>query len=232
MVNGVDSKRPIGPHSQVQNVAATTIASGDNPIRRPNSQGSIAWPKMISNTANKSTVAIAIVQPGSTLSASSTGTIQGRVTDTSGAILPGVTVTAASPSMIGTQSQVSNENGSYRFPAVPPGTYELTFELAGFNTVKRSGVQISLGFTANVNAEMKVGGLEETVTVTGASPVVDIQNARSQTVLSQETLDTLPSSRAQASLANFIVGMTTDASIQALSPSAARAQASSFSRCM
>ena len=69
--------------------------------------------------------------------ASSTGTIQGRVADSSGAVLPGVTVTATSPSMIGTQTQVTNENGSYRFPAVPPGVYELTFELAGFSTVKR-----------------------------------------------------------------------------------------------
>src|SRR4051812_38953375 len=69
--------------------------------------------------------------------ASSTGTIQGRVADSSGAILPGVTVTATSPSMMGTQTQVTNENGTYRFPAVPPGVYELNFELAGFNTVKR-----------------------------------------------------------------------------------------------
>ena len=89
--------------------------------------------------------------------ASSTGTIQGRATDTSGALLPGVTVTATSPSMIGTQTQVTNENGTFRFPAVPPGTYELTFELAGFSTVKRGGLQISLGFTANVNAELAVG---------------------------------------------------------------------------
>ena len=66
--------------------------------------------------------------------ASSTGTIQGKVSDSSGAVLPGVTVTAASPSMIGTQVQVTNENGSYRFPAVPPGNYSLTFELTGFST--------------------------------------------------------------------------------------------------
>ena len=100
--------------------------------------------------------------------ASSTGTIQGRVADSSGAVLPGVTVTATSPSMIGTQTQVTNENGTYRFPAVPPGVYELTFELAGFSTVKRSGIQISLGFTANVNADLAVATLQETVTVTGA----------------------------------------------------------------
>src|SRR5688500_59490 len=114
--------------------------------------------------------ALAAAQGGG---ASSTGTIQGRVTDPSGAVLPGVTVTAVSPSMIGVQTQVSNENGSYRFPAVPPGAYELTFELAGFSTVKREGIQISLGFTGNVNAEMAVATLQETVTVTGESPVID-----------------------------------------------------------
>ena len=99
--------------------------------------------------------------------ASTTGTIQGRVTDSSGAVLPGVTVTATSPSMIGAQTQVTNENGSYRFPAVPPGAYALTFELPGFNSVKREGIEISLGFTANVNAELTVATLQETVTVTG-----------------------------------------------------------------
>ena len=72
--------------------------------------------------------------------ASSTGTIQGRVADSSGGVLPGVTVTATSPSMIGAQSQVTNENGSYRFPAVPPGVYTLSFELPGFTSVKREGV--------------------------------------------------------------------------------------------
>src|SRR5215204_5133609 len=82
--------------------------------------------------------------------ASSTGTIQGRVADSSGAVLPGVSVTATSASMIGAQTQVTNENGQYRFPAVPPGVYELNFELAGFNTVKRGGIAVSLGFTATV----------------------------------------------------------------------------------
>ena len=91
--------------------------------------------------------------------ASSTGTIQGRAADASGAVLPGVTVTASSPSMIGLQTRVTNENGSYRFPAVPPGTYALTFELAGFSTVKRDGIQISLGFTANVNADLALATL-------------------------------------------------------------------------
>ena len=127
--------------------------------------------------------------------ASSTGTIQGRVTDTSGAVLPGVTVTATSPSMIGTQSQVTSENGSYRFPAVPPGVYELSFELAGFSTVKRGGVEISLGFTANVNAELAVATLQETVTVSGQSPVIDTTATRVQQNFKLEQLNTIPNGR-------------------------------------
>ena len=74
--------------------------------------------------------------------ASSTGTIQGRVADAQGAVLPGVTVTATSPALIQPQTTVTSETGNYRFPAVPPGTYELTFELAGFNTLKRSGISL------------------------------------------------------------------------------------------
>jgi len=127
--------------------------------------------------------------------ASTTGTIQGRAADSSGAILPGVTVTATSPSMIGTQSQVTNENGTYRFPAVPPGVYELTFELAGFNTVKRSGINISLGFTANVNADMAVATLQETVTVSGQSPVIDTTATRVQQNFKLEQLNSIPNGR-------------------------------------
>lgn len=74
--------------------------------------------------------------------ASSTGTIQGRVSDAQGAVLPGVTVTASSPSMLGPQSTVTSESGTYRFPAVPPGTYTVTYELAGFNTLRREGCRL------------------------------------------------------------------------------------------
>ena len=100
--------------------------------------------------------------------ASSTGTIQGRVADAQGAVLPGVTVTATSPALIQPQTTVTSETGNYRFPAVPPGNYELTFELAGFNTLKRYGISITLGFTANVNVELALATLQETVTVSGA----------------------------------------------------------------
>ena len=83
--------------------------------------------------------------------ASSTGTIQGRVIDAQGAVLPGVTVTANSPALLQPQTTVSSETGNYRFPAVPPGVYSLSFELPGFNTLQRDGIQISLGFTANTS---------------------------------------------------------------------------------
>jgi hypothetical protein len=127
--------------------------------------------------------------------ASSTGTIQGRVTDASGAVLPGASVTASSASMIGTQTQVTNDNGSYRFPAVPPGVYTLTFELAGFNSIRRDGIQISLGFTATVNAELAVATLQETVTVTGNSPVIDTTATRVQQNFKLEQLNSIPNGR-------------------------------------
>src|ERR1041385_1463231 len=110
--------------------------------------------------------------------ASTAGTISGKITDSSGAVLPGVTVNATSPSMMGVQSTVSDTGGTYRFPGLPPGTYNLAFELPGFNTLKREGIVISLGFTATVNVELAVASLQETGTVTGASPVIDTSSTR------------------------------------------------------
>jgi hypothetical protein len=127
--------------------------------------------------------------------ASSTGTIQGRVMDAQGAVLPGVTVTATSPSALGAQTAVTSETGNYRFPAVPPGEYELTFELAGFNTLKRAGISITLGFTANVNVELALATLQETVTVSGASPVIDTSTTRVQQNFKMEQLQSIPNGR-------------------------------------
>jgi hypothetical protein len=132
--------------------------------------------------------------------ASSTGTIQGRVTDAQGAVLPGVTVTAASASLIQPQTTVTSENGSYRFPAVPPGTYELTYELTGFNSLKRSGIQITLGFTANVSVELTLATLQETVTVTGASPIIDTTATRVVQNFKLEQLQSIPNGRDMWSL--------------------------------
>ena len=127
--------------------------------------------------------------------ASSTGTIQGRVADAQGAVLPGVTVVATSPALIQPQTTVTSETGNYRFPAVPPGEYEVSFELAGFNTLKRSGIQITLGFTANVNVELALATLQETVTVSGASPVIDTSTTRVQQNFKMEQLQSIPNGR-------------------------------------
>ncbi|MEW6320949.1 MAG: carboxypeptidase regulatory-like domain-containing protein [Acidobacteriota bacterium] len=132
--------------------------------------------------------------------ASSTGTIQGRVSDAQGAVLPGVTVTASSPAMLGQQTTVTSETGNYRFPAVPPGVYTLTYELAGFNTLKREGIQISLGFTANINVDLTLATLQETVTVTGESPVIDTSATRVVQNFKLEQLQSIPNGRDMWSL--------------------------------
>jgi hypothetical protein len=132
--------------------------------------------------------------------ASSTGTIQGRITDAQGAVLPGVAVTATSPAMLGSQTTVSSETGNYRFPAVPPGTYTVTYELTGFNGVKREGIIITLGFTANVNVELALATLQETVTVTGASPVIDTTATRVVQAFKLEQLQSIPNGRDMWSL--------------------------------
>jgi hypothetical protein len=124
-----------------------------------------------------------------------TGAMNGRVTDESGAALPGVTITIASPSMQGTRSTVTSDDGSFRFPAIPPGDYSVKYELSGFATVQREGVRVGLGFTATLNAEMKVAALQETVTVTGESPVVDVTSTTSATSFGEERLSALPNAR-------------------------------------
>lgn len=121
------------------------------------------------------------------------GSIAGTARDVTGAVLPGVTVEASSPALIEkVRAVVTDDQGNYKILELRPGTYAVTFTLPGFATFRREGIQLTTGFTATVNGEMKVGGLEETVTVTGASPVVDVQNARTQNVISDELLRTLP----------------------------------------
>src|SRR5262244_2209497 len=115
---------------------------------------------------------------------------------TSGAVLPGVTVEAASPALIEkVRTVVTDDQGQYKIVDLRPGLYTVTFMLTGFNTVRREGIELTTGFTAQANAEMRVGALEETITVSGASPVVDAQNVRSQNVLSRAILDAVPTSR-------------------------------------
>ena len=127
---------------------------------------------------------------GAFAQASSSGSIAGVVRDTTGAVLPGVTVEAASPALIEkTRSVVTDGSGAYKIVDLRPGTYSVTFTLTGFSTVKREGIELTSAFTANVNADMKVGSVEETITVTGASPIVDTQNVVQKQTASREVMD-------------------------------------------
>ena len=136
--------------------------------------------------------------------------ITGVVKDTSGAVLPGVTVEAASPALIEkVRSAVSDGTGQYRIVALPPGTYLVTFALPGFSTVKREGIELSGEFVATVNGDLKVGSLNETITVTAETPIVDVQSARVQQTVSKDILAAIPSSRTAVGLQALIPGMTT-----------------------
>jgi hypothetical protein len=132
--------------------------------------------------------------------ASTTGSINGKVVDSSAAVLPGVTVTATSPSMMGVQTSITDGGGNYRFPALPPGAYTVTFELAGFNKLQRQNIQIAMGFTATVNIELALASVQETVTVTGDSPVIDTSSTRVQQNFKLEALQEIPNSRDMWSL--------------------------------
>ena len=140
--------------------------------------------------------------------ASSTGSISGQVADDSGGVLPGVTVTATSPAQMGTLTAVTNEEGIYRFPSVPPGEYKVQFELAGFNTMVREGIRVTLGFNAAVNVKLGVATLQETVTVSGESPVVDTSATRVQTNFDQEKLASIPNARDMWSLLSTTPSVT------------------------
>src|SRR6185436_2064597 len=121
--------------------------------------------------------------------------IAGTVRDTSGAVLPGVTVEAASPALIEkVRSVVTNGEGRYNIVDLRPGTYVVTFSLTGFSSVRREGIELTAGFTASVNGDLQVGAVTETITVSGATPLVDTQNMRKQTVMSKDLLDSLPTS--------------------------------------
>ncbi len=128
--------------------------------------------------------------------------LAGVVRDASGAVLPGVTVEASSPALIEkTRVSVTDGAGLFRIDALPAGTYSVTYSLPGFSTVRRDGVQVTTGVTVTINAEMRVGGIQETITVTGETPVVDVQNStRVQMVLSDEVIAALPASRGYGNL--------------------------------
>jgi len=135
----------------------------------------------------------------------STGAIAGTVKDSSGAVLPGVTVEASSPALIEkTRATVTDEKGEYKIIELRPGTYTVTFTLTGFNTFKRDGLQLSPNFTATINAVLAVGSIQETITVSGSSPLVDTQNVSQQRAISKELLDAIPTAKSMLALASLM----------------------------
>jgi hypothetical protein len=146
--------------------------------------------------------------------------LTGTVKDNSGAVLPGVTVEASSPALIEkTREAVTDGTGQYRIIDLPPGTYSVSFVLPGFTTVKRDAIQLTGSQTLTIPVEMKVGGLEETITVSGETPVVDVQSAKKEIVLSNETVQQIPATRAAGALLNATPGINVgDTTGAALSP--------------
>lgn len=138
--------------------------------------------------------------------------IAGVVRDSSGAVLPGVTVEASSPVLIEkVRTAVTDGSGQYRIVDLRPGTYTVTFTLGGFNTVRREGVELAGAFAATVHAELSVGALEETITVSGESPIVDIQRSEQERVFTQQVLDSIPSGRGYINTAALVPGVTATA---------------------
>jgi len=135
-------------------------------------------------------------------------TIAGVVKDASGAVLPGVTVEAASPALIEkARSVVTDDTGQYRIVDLRPGAYSVTFSLTGFSAVTRQGIELTGSFTATVPVELKVGSIQETVTVSGESPIVDIQGVQRQRVLTKDVIDAIPSGRTHFNAVALLPGI-------------------------
>jgi len=151
---------------------------------------------------------LAAVAPGVAV-AQERASIVGTVQDASGAALPGVTVEASSPALIErSRSGVTDASGRYAIIDLRPGTYAVTFTLSGFRTVLREGIVLEGAFAATVNASMQIGGVEESITVTGASPVVDLQSTQNQSVLNRDALDVLPAARTMQGGAGLVPGVS------------------------
>jgi outer membrane receptor protein involved in Fe transport len=147
----------------------------------------------------------------SLVGAQTTGNIDGTVSDDTGAVLPGATVTISSPALLGgSRSTVTNDRGSFRFPSLAIGVYSVQAELPGFETVRVDNVTVSLGSTSTVPITLKVAAVTETVTVVGESPIVDVRNAGTGTNFENEILEEVPTRRAMADLMQLAPGMTND----------------------
>ena len=143
--------------------------------------------------------------PGAALAQS---TIAGQVTDDTGGVLPGVTVEAASEALIeGVRTAFTDGQGQYSIINLRPGVYTVTFTLPGFSTFQRDAIELGTGVTLPIDARMAVGSIEETITVSGATPVVDIQQATQRSVLDRETIQALPTNRTTHTVGMILPGM-------------------------
>src|SRR5882672_12534248 len=137
-----------------------------------------------------------------------TGSIAGVVTDSSNAVLPGVTASLSGDKLIGgVQIQTTDSTGNYRFDRLPPGSYRVKFELQGFRSVERSEIIVNAAFVASLNAKLEVGNVSETITVSGESPTVDTKSNLQQTVLTQDILEGVPTGRDPWSVAKLVAGL-------------------------
>jgi hypothetical protein len=154
--------------------------------------------------------ALTLAAAGTVLAQTQTGTITGVATDEQGAVMPGVTVSIQSPALIGgTRTTTTNPTGSYQFSQLAPGLYSVTFQLAGFNTIVREEIDVRVAFVSKVDARMQVAGVEETVTVTGESPVVDVKSSVTATNIDKELFETVPSGNNPFVMAGMVPGMVT-----------------------
>src|SRR5205809_6160873 len=143
------------------------------------------------------------------LAIAQTGSIAGVVRDTSGAVMPGVVVEAASDALIEkVRSATTDEKGQYKIVDLRPGIYTVTFTLSGFNVYRREGIEVTTQFTAPVNAELKVGAITETVTVTGESPVVDTQRIQQVKVMTRDMIDAVPTGKTLQNIGVLVPGVT------------------------
>ncbi len=152
-------------------------------------------------------VVVVLAAPGARAQVQ-TGSITGVVTDTSSAVLPGVSVSLSGEKLIGgVQTKVTDATGNYRFDRLPPGAYNVKFELQGFKTIERQGIRVNASFVATVSPKLEVGSVSETITVTGESPTIDTKSNVQQTIMSQDILEGVPTGRDPWSLAKIIPGV-------------------------
>jgi Carboxypeptidase regulatory-like domain len=154
-------------------------------------------------------VALAFVTLHPAMAFAQTGSIAGLVRDTSGAVMPGVTVEAASPALIEqVRTATTDEKGQYKIVDLRPGVYTVTFTLPGFAAIKREGIELTTQFTAIVNADLRVGEITETVTVTGESPVVDTQRVQQVKVMTRDVIDAVPTGKTFQNIGVLVPGVT------------------------